>query len=450
MAEQRESLVIRIRTKEVRITLRKDGRWTLTWREEGVSRNTTKKTKLEAERKARSIAMDLDRGEWTEKVSKLEAESLRLIKERLPQGLRLTQATEAFTRMLDISMSYKDLLLFVEEAEAKAAAAKRYTRLTEVMSSLEKHYTIGTKYSRETWRGLYQEFNGMIMVITGDAYIQDMDKDFLEDWCARGESGDQTFNNRLTHWITIFNRCKKWGFLPDSEASIAEQIEKRIVAKKHPAIFSIGEVRSALNYLATLNDMTYLFAFSVAAFTGMRPSEIKRLKKMHFDLEKGYIHADATICRKLKEERYIPISRQLTYILDFIWDELSDNVVLCSVNGWRKLSEKLRVEGCIDSWPEDVLRHSYISYEIAATKDINTVAEHCGNSPAVIRARYKKPVKVEQGAEYKRLLPDEIATIRDADEERDRAQKKDDDHVSKELFESMVRKLVVAQMDDST
>ena len=55
--------------------------------------------------------------------------------------------------------------------------------------------------------------------------------------------------------------------------------------------------------------------YAIAAFSGMRPSEIQRLQWTNIDLESGYIHADEHVCRKLQQERFIPIHDNLNNIL---------------------------------------------------------------------------------------------------------------------------------------
>jgi hypothetical protein len=67
------------------------------------------------------------------------------------------------------------------------------------------------------------------------------------------------------------------------------------------------------------------------------------------------------------------------------------------------LSELLRERGVIKTWPQDVMRHSYISYRLAQGHGRGQVAEWAGNSEAVIRQRYRRPLRAEDGAAWFRV-----------------------------------------------
>ena len=49
-------------------------------------------------------------------------------------------------------------------------------------------------------------------------------------------------------------------------------------------------------------------------------------------------------------------------------------------------------EGVPDTWPQDVLRHSYGTYRLALKKSRSQVADEMGNSPEIIKKHYRRPV----------------------------------------------------------
>jgi hypothetical protein len=61
------------------------------------------------------------------------------------------------------------------------------------------------------------------------------------------------------------------------------------------------------------------------------------------------------------------------------------------------LSILLREKGLINSWPQDVMRHSYISYRLAQGHGRGQVAEWAGNSESEIRKSYRRPLRKEDG-----------------------------------------------------
>jgi len=68
------------------------------------------------------------------------------------------------------------------------------------------------------------------------------------------------------------------------------------------------------------------------------------------------------------------------------------------------LSRLARDSGVLSRWPGNVLRHSWFSYTLAAHGHIERLAEWGGNSAAVIRSNYRRPIPAAAGEAYL-LLP---------------------------------------------
>ena len=56
-------------------------------------------------------------------------------------------------------------------------------------------------------------------------------------------------------------------------------------------------------------------------------------------------------------------------------------------------------------WPKNGLRHSYISYRLAVTKDVAATAMEAGNSAPIIFKHYRELVKPDQGAAWFGIQP---------------------------------------------
>jgi hypothetical protein len=57
------------------------------------------------------------------------------------------------------------------------------------------------------------------------------------------------------------------------------------------------------------------------------------------------------------------------------------------------------------AWKANALRHSFISYRLALTKDIAAVALEAGNSPAIIFRSYRELATESEGAEWFGIVP---------------------------------------------
>jgi hypothetical protein len=56
-------------------------------------------------------------------------------------------------------------------------------------------------------------------------------------------------------------------------------------------------------------------------------------------------------------------------------------------------------------WRKNALRHSFISYRVAKTDNVDKVALEAGNSAAVIRSNYLKMVTSAQGRRWFAIKP---------------------------------------------
>ena len=90
----------------------------------------------------------------------------------------------------------------------------------------------------------------------------------------------------------------------------------------------------------------------------------------------------------------------LKKLVDMLWNSLVNRLLPESkatgpITGRRTqhyMSSELRESEVIDSWPKDGLRHTWISSLLALGVHREWIAELAGNSPAVIKRNYKRPL----------------------------------------------------------
>jgi hypothetical protein len=71
----------------------------------------------------------------------------------------------------------------------------------------------------------------------------------------------------------------------------------------------------------------------------------------------------------------------------------------------KKVAPLARILGF--EWPNNVLRHSFISYRIAIVKSAEQVALEAGNSPTIIFKHYRELATEEQANEWFGVAPEE-------------------------------------------
>jgi integrase len=364
---------------KVNYNLRNDGRWAMAWKEAGQRKRTTfKGTEKQAEAQALNIARRIERSIGGIVIDYADHDLLIKLKEAAKT--QKTTPNSLLQSILEQESIHDDTLLFSEIYKATAT-----------------QYKSDTSKSPRTWSTMDVEFKAFNLKYPG-MLINDISTAFATDWIKRNEASEQTFNNRLTMWRTLFNKSRARGHYHQTKSPV-DTIEKRKTPSKIPPIFTLKELFKITSFLLKQNKKHHIAAFGIAIWSGMRPSEIQRLEWKHIDLKTNYIHADHNICKKLRHERYIPIHPCLKKLFTHIGaKDLNGRII--KLSEWRSLSNDLRDNSIIEKWPEDVTRHSYISYRLAIFGNVGEVANECGNSENIIKTRYRRPIKPAEGRKW--------------------------------------------------
>ena len=159
--------------------------------------------------------------------------------------------------------------------------------------------------------------------------------------------------------------------------------------------------------ILTVDELTLLFGkvqpnfrayLAIAAFAGLRQSEIQRLRWEH--IKGDYIHVPPGQYR-VKSTRYVPIQPNLKAWLAIC--PKSDGMVVPYKNPTNNLA-KLFADAEVEL-KHNCLRHSFGSYRIAVTQNIHSTSLEMGNSPSMIRKHYMEVVTKETGAAWFDIKP---------------------------------------------
>ena len=144
----------------------------------------------------------------------------------------------------------------------------------------------------------------------------------------------------------------------------------------------------------------------MAGLLGLRSSEIQRLTWEGFEWERGYLHVTAAVAGKTSSERYVPVDERLLSRLQWIFAESNKTKGkrVCGFRSREFLSVLARKKGVVDRWPPDVLRHSFCSYRISIVRSLDQVSEEAGNSPAILKSNYRRPLRPDDGLAWWDLL----------------------------------------------
>ena len=403
--------VVRFETGRVRISKRKDGRFALAWREDGADRATTLKDESEALEWAGQKARELDGKSGRRWISPGEAEQLaelhRVVGSADPAAVRefLVDAAAA-RRILEGGASMAVAARWMaDHGPLKVERANVHAAIGRFLAE----YDGGKKATRTTFG---TELEGYVEQ-RADGPLLDLSAEVLLEWCRRKTPvgkvpAPRTVKNRMTTWITFLNRCRVWKLLPPGQHA-GEALRRPKLPGAGREILTVAQGAALLEAVRRLDRRIEAYLL-IGGWLGLRPSEIQRLRWKHLEEVQGYCRVTPEVAQKVEQERYVPMEAGLAVALaaaKAATGKTSEDLV-CPWRAREFLSVLARKERVVAQWPSDVLRHSFCSYRLAITKDLARTAEEAGNSPAIIRKHYRRPMTPEEGEAWWAILSDGV------------------------------------------
>jgi integrase len=203
-----------------------------------------------------------------------------------------------------------------------------------------------------------------------------------------------TWNTIRRDCVTLWSYAIKAGF---AKENVAKASERARVIDAPPGIL-LPEQAAAL--LAESRDNDLLAFHAIGLFAGLRVSEIKALDWRDVDLAGGFIHVGAKIS-KTRSRRLVPILDNLRQWLQPVAKTQGPVVE----RGLRKRHESARRRAGITEWPDNAMRHSFVSYRLAATGNAAQTALESGHDQAVLFQHYRELVKPKEASRYWQIMP---------------------------------------------
>jgi integrase len=146
-------------------------------------------------------------------------------------------------------------------------------------------------------------------------------------------------------------------------------------------------------------------SIAIAAFAGLRPAEIHRLRWEAVDL-KGRLISVSARTSKTASRRLVPICDNL---IEWLMQAPKKGGAIVPPNE-RKLSDAARIAAGIENWPHDALRHSWVSYRFALTGDAAKTASEAGHDQQVLHRHYKALVTRGAAEAWFSIIPGPTAS----------------------------------------
>ena len=235
------------------------------------------------------------------------------------------------------------------------------------------------------------------------------------DWLDGVKLSARSYNNFVLALRTFFKFCQTRGVL-SKETDLLARVERRTGENTEIEIFTPKELRAILA-AASPRVRTCI---AIQAFAGVRTAELFRLTWADLERRKGYIEISAGNA-KTASRRLIPITQNLASWLrdaerdaDRVWpvteSEYYEGMVAAAKDAESAAVEAAKQNPKIKkvttiTWKKNALRHSFISYRVAKSKDVAGVALEAGNSPKMIFEHYRELVTPKEATEWFGIVP---------------------------------------------
>jgi integrase len=213
----------------------------------------------------------------------------------------------------------------------------------------------------------------------------------------------RSHNNFLRTLRTFFVFAQRHGWL-SKELDLLERVERRSEKRTPVEVFTPPEL------VAILGSASQEVApcIALASFAGLRSVEILRLDWSDIERRPGFIEVAADKA-KTATRRIVPIAENLAKWLaiaprngERVWPHSKDRFFKALVRAARNANI---------TWKQNVLRHSFISYRLAETQNINSVSLEAGNSPQMIFRHYRELATPEQAKTWFASAPEAAPNV---------------------------------------
>jgi len=203
-------------------------------------------------------------------------------------------------------------------------------------------------------------------------------------------------NTRKTHRRVVsvfFNWCVRHHYCLENPCDRLDRLPRDM---SQIAALSLDECKRLLYAAILMEDKAMTACVAIGLFAGLRPSEIRDLKKE--DILKDKIRVSGGKLRR-KIKRSVPIPPVLAeWLKEYQFKGLPP--------GWDGKLKRLKKATKARKWVQDIVRHTSITFQTVRDKDEAKTAFNCGTSIQMMNRHYRDSIDDDTTvAEFWSLTP---------------------------------------------
>jgi integrase len=222
----------------------------------------------------------------------------------------------------------------------------------------------------------------------------------LQMWFDKMDAAPRTVRNFRSTASTLFKFAEARGYIAKGKNPVVGTEKIQSKNGKPIQIYSPEEIEKLLKIESV--DMRVIIALQ--AFAGIRSQEILRLRWDDIKRERGHIELAADKA-KTASRRIVPIQPNLA---EWLKGTGKKKGLVFTPSNLTAFDRRMNTEAFTPAGvmrKDNALRHSFISYRVAALQNVAQVALEAGNSPGMIFAHYRELVTPDDAKKWFSIVP---------------------------------------------
>jgi integrase len=317
-----------------------------------------------------------------------------------PYDVSILVAVQKFTEAIKL-LDGEPYISTIEEGLKRRRSVLAIKTVPEAVNE----FKVWLQSSERDRRDMFGKVDALAAKFRGP--IVDLSGTEIETWISamQTKQGEAITKRTRFNWrnaiVRFTNFCKQRRYLPKDWEEM-DYVSKGSTRVGEIEVFSPDEMAKIL---AHCTDRFLPFVV-IGAFAGLRSAEIERLdwEDIRLDDSEPHIEVKESVgdSQNKTGRRIVPVLPVLDAWLRPMMPKEGKGKL--SVN-WPYFSIEYLAKRAGVTWKKNALRHSFISYRVAVTKNAAQVAEEAGNSVQMIKKHYLKRTLEREAARYFNIMP---------------------------------------------
>ena len=218
--------------------------------------------------------------------------------------------------------------------------------------------------------------------VIGNVFIREISPQSMENFKSKRlmKVSPVTVNIELRHIKAAFSKAVDWGFMEKNPMKEVKQL--KVKASNLPKFLNVAQIKM---FIESIDNPEHYVLFNFYAGTGCRRSEALSLRWHEIDFENSLVTFSNT---KNGKARIVPLR---TSLIKLLYDSPKTEERVFPFDGayisrlFRKYAEK---SGLPNSLKLHSLRHSFLTYAVATSKNLRGAQSLAGHSSVTVTEVY--------------------------------------------------------------